>query len=585
MYSHVVNLEEGQTFLSLYLDPGKVEYSNGSLAGNTSARSGNGETKTLGQVPTPLTIAHLMARWVASSKPAAVLDPAAGLGSLLYACAELCPEAQLVGVERDDETFERAKNTAPKGAKLVLADYLFSEAGQFPAIIANPPYVKSQRLEYSEAEWRYFDERFGMRLDRLTNLYAIFLLKIWDDLAPGGRAAVLLPAEFLNANFGVQIKARILSEMKPAGLVVFAPELNLFPDALTTSAIIFLERSQSKNGVIHAIKASSVADAEAFVGELLGGNKLPAASKWHDLRAFAPEQKWLNVLLEDSPSPEVHQLTKTIGDYFQCRRGIATGANDYFCLNRAMLREHRLGEQHVESCVTKATDASGMVFTAKHLASLAAADRRCYLLNPRTTGVELDDYLRTGELLGIPQRHLPSHRPVWYRPENRAVAEIWVAVFSRETVKFILNRSSAKNLTCFHGLYARESSAHLAPLLVLFLNSSWGRIAFSQVNRFYGDGLNKLEPKDVEAMPCPAFPPQSAEQAQQLTARLIELELLPEVERRVTMNKLVAELLNLSFSASCEPTAKAAKPFAPLPHPKKTPRRVAPQKRRAAQVL
>lgn len=154
-------------------------------------------------------------------------------------------------------------------------------------------------------------------------------------------------------------------------------------------------------------------------------------------------------------------------------------------------------------------------------------------------GDSLDAYLQTGMDLGIHQRHLPSHRPVWYLPEKRGVAEIWVAVFSREMVKFILNTSGAKNLTCFHGLYARVGNANLAPLLTVFLNSSWGRVSFSQVNRFYGDGLNKLEPKDVADMPCPSLPEQSAAQAEKLIERLIELEKLPNSERTRELDVLV----------------------------------------------
>ena len=140
---------------------------------------------------------------------------------------------------------QRAKATAPRGAKLILADYLKSNAGLFDGIIANPPYVKAHRLDYSEKDWRYFEERLGTPLDRLTNLYALFLLKIWEDLAPSGRAAVILPAEFLNANFGEEIKERLVRAIRPVALVVFAPSLNLFKDALTTSAIVFLDKARS----------------------------------------------------------------------------------------------------------------------------------------------------------------------------------------------------------------------------------------------------------------------------------------------------------------------------------------------------
>ena len=518
-----------------------VGWANRAAAGEEWAR----ETKRMGQVPTPPAVASLMARWVMSAEPESVLDPAAGLGHLLHACADLRRDVKLVAVERDEGTFQLAKRTAPQGTTLVLADYLFAESGQFKGIIANPPYVKSQRLDYTEAQWRSFDARFGGPLDRLTNLYAIFLLKIWDDLAPGGRAAVLLPAEFMNANFGEEIKERLMRTMRPAGVIVFASELNLFAEALTTSAILFLERGGARDQPVNAMKACSLEEAAAFVDKLLGKPATISAQSLHDLRAFDARDKWLNKLLEDAPSKVVHHLTHKIGDYFQCRRGIATGANDFFCLNESLLREHRLTQKHVEPCVTKATDADGLVFTAQKLARLVTADRRCYLLSPRINGAALDSYLRTGRMLGIHERHLPSHRPLWYQPENRAAADVWVAVFSRETVKFILNLSGAKNLTCFHGLYARNGQTGLAPLLVLFLNSSWGRIAFSQVNRFYGDGLNKLEPKDVEAMPCPALPAQTTGQAQQLTERLLELEAVPGDERRRILDGLVVEMLGL----------------------------------------
>jgi len=577
-----MKLRQGQTFLSLYSEPGRVETAAGDVGLSFTEQTLERNTRTLGQVPTPEPVAALMARWVMSGHPGTVLDPASGPGALLHACREVSATAQLVGVERDVATMQQAKRTAPRGTKLILADYLFSESGMFPAIIANPPYVKSQRMDYSEPDWRYFEERFGLRLDRLTNLYALFLLKIWDDLAPGGRAAVLLPAEFLNANFGRQIKERLLKDMRPAGMVVFAPQLNLFADALTTSAIIFLERGRAKDSPCPAIRAATLADAELFVKRLLHPKRAVSLPGEHDLRQFDPTQKWLNVLLAEAPSPHAARLTHRVGDYFRCSRGIATGANDYFTLSHSMLRAHRLTPDHVEHCITKATDAAGLVFTAEKLEALARADRRCFLLNPQSNGAGLNAYLRAGEEQGIPQRHLPSHRPVWYLPENRAAAEILVAVFSREKVKFILNTSGAKNLTCFHGLYARDAKANPAPLLTLFLNSSWGRVAFAQVNRFYGDGLNKLEPKDVEDMPCPPLPPQIPAQAKSLTRQLCELERLPDVLRGEAIDALVSELLSLPAIPPPAFKAGAGEPAARPPDPPKSLRRAAPRRHRAA---
>jgi hypothetical protein len=100
--------EGGQTFLSLYLDPGRVEYADGCADGASSTEVWTGETRLLGQVPTPPSVASLMARWVMSAKPEIVLDPAAGLGNLLHACAKFRASAKLVGVERDEVTFQQA---------------------------------------------------------------------------------------------------------------------------------------------------------------------------------------------------------------------------------------------------------------------------------------------------------------------------------------------------------------------------------------------------------------------------------------------------------------------------------------------
>jgi adenine-specific DNA-methyltransferase len=551
-----MKLRDNQSFLSLYYEPNAVEVATGESDSFAAAESWQRETKQMGQVATPEPVAAVMAKWVMSPKPRIVLDPAAGLGGLLTACRQFDGRVQLVGVERDVETLQRAKTTAPRGAKLILADYLKSDAGLFDGIIANPPYVKAQRLDYSEEDWCYFEERLGTPLDRLTNLYALFLLKIWEDLASGGRAAVILPAEFLNANFGHEIKERLLRAIQPVGIAIFASSLNVFADALTTSAIVLLEKGRAIKEPIWARLAESVEDAEAFVAGLLAGRISTAGNGLIDLAALNPKDKWLNLLLNGATERAPVRFAKRVGDYFNCRRGIATGANDFFCLSRAEMREHHLTETHVEPCITKATDADGLVFTSKKLDVLVTRDRRCFLLNPSRNGQNLTRYLELGEQQGIPKRHLPSHRPVWYLPENRAVADIWAAVFSRESVKFILNTSGAKNLTCFHGLYAKAGCENLPPLMTLFLNSSDGRRAFSQVNRFYGDGLNKLEPKDVEDMPCPVMPKLSQAEADELTCKLADLESLTMDERTASIDELAAHY----FTANARPKESALLP-------------------------
>lgn len=534
-----MKIKNSQSFLSLYYEPGAVEIATGDVEGEGRWK---GDTKLLGQVETPMAVAQLMARWVMSASPTTILDPAAGRGSLLHACRAMNADAQLVGVERDAAALRIAKDEAPRGTKLILADYVLADAGQFEGIISNPPYVKAHRLEYTDSDWRYFEERFGTPLDRFTNLYALFLLKIWEDLARKGRAAVILPSEFLNANFGEEIKERLVRTLRPAGVAIFSPVLNLFANALTTSAIVFLQKGYARSAV-RGKKVESLEQANAFVSHLLGEAAENEHCSYTDLAELHPRDKWLNQFFHNSASSGHKLFDRRVGDYFKCSRGIATGANNFFCFSASDLRKHNLDVTHVEPCLTKAGDADGLLFSRENFMSLAAADRRCYLLNPKDVDSRLKDYLALGEQQGIAVRHLPRHRPNWYLPEKRAVADIWVAVFSRDNVKFILNTSGAKNLTCFHGLYAKPGSEFTAPLLTLFLNSSWGQEAFEQVNRFYGDGLNKLEPKDVEDMSCPELPRMSRDDADAIVGELSQLGAIPADQRRPKIDALLLKCL------------------------------------------
>jgi hypothetical protein len=82
-------------------------------------------------------------------------------------------------------------------------------------------------------------------------------------------------------------------------------------------------------------------------------------------------------------------------------------------------------------------------------------------------------------------------------------------------------------------------------LMTLFLNSSGGRYSFSQVNRFYGDGLNKLEPKDVEDMPCPTMPKVCQQEVKELILKLALIEKLPKTEQRASIDKLAASYFEI----------------------------------------
>jgi adenine-specific DNA-methyltransferase len=509
------------------------------------------KVRDLGQVATPRIVAVAMASWVMAAKPSRVLDPAMGLGNLLQACRELSSSASLEGVEIDPDILAEAHRTAPAGTRLIGADYLKLKTGPFNGIIANPPYIKASRQGFTSADWEYLDDLLGVSLDRLTNVYALFLLKIWHDLAPKGRAAVLVPAEFFNANYGGPIKRQLLRRIRPAATLVFDPGVTIFPNALTTTALLLLEKSPVHRIVLPALKIDRIQDLAPIVGAFSHEDRLhpPQAGSVTDLSGLSADDKWLNRILGHHGD---HQsFTHRIGDFFRCSRGIATGANEYFCLRPSEIGAHGLAQSDFTPCVTKAPDVAGLVFDQSSWHKLTTADCRCWLLTPRDVSPAMRRYLGVGESSGIASRFLPSHRPVWYLPENRAPAAAWVAVFSRENLKCVVNQTPTLHLTCFHGIYARPGVDADVARLVLFLNSSLGRTAIRRSHRYYGAGLNKLEPKDVESIPCPSLVVEDASSDRAaLVARLLEIEKLPATEQSLAIDALAERIFGVTAPAA-----------------------------------
>lgn len=145
------------------------------------------------------------------------------------------------------------------------ADFLNADIpDRFDAIVANPPYVRHHEAKISETVWQRFDRQFDVRLDRRTNIYALFLLKIMSLLSPRGRAAVITPSEFLNADFGVKVKRLLLANRAYRGFIAFDHAVNVFDGVLTTACISVFDAAAKDDRVTMVRIANGDRLAEAF---------------------------------------------------------------------------------------------------------------------------------------------------------------------------------------------------------------------------------------------------------------------------------------------------------------------------------
>ena len=444
--------------------------------------------KRFAQFFTPEAIADFMACWVLDGrKKMDVLEPAFGLGAFSRSLFKQNPKVRVVGYEADETIYNyAAENVAQAGSDVLLynEDYLrASWKDKYDGIICNPPYLKFH--DYDNASLvPLVNEQLGIRLNGFTNLYTLFLLKSISQLRDGGRMAYIVPSEFLNSDYGVEVKRALLRSGVLRHVVVVDFTQCAFDDALTTACILLCH----KDGSLSEVRFSHVSD----VGQLQAS--LADYSTWA-ADQLKPETKWKQYY-EGARSADYRHLVP-FSTFAKVSRGIATGANDYFTFRESKKELYGIPERCLMRCVCHSTDVHGLFFTDDDFQRLSHSDKAVYLFNGCADGADehVREYISLGEETGADKRYLTASRKPWYAIENRKPSPIWVSVFNRKGLRFVRNIAGVSNLTTFHCVY----DAGVVDIDVLFgyLVTNVSKEIFMDNSRQYGNGLVKFEPNDL----------------------------------------------------------------------------------------
>lgn len=458
--------------------------------------------KAFGQFFTPPDIAGIMADWISGCRPATILDPAVGPGVLLLEAHRRNPSARLVGIDIDENPARLARQRLQPSDRFEIRveDFLKSQEFEgFDAITCNPPYVRHHRLKYDEDVYRAASAVIPS-VSRTANLYVLFVASIWKSLNPGGRASVLIPADWLNANYGVALKKFLVESGSVRRILYFTNDFDLFADALTTAVLLMIEKTSSGSVTeVVAVSHASREDLRSLGQEVIPS--FPGASAFRvDLRDLDVNDKWDRVLRGTRvEKPDNWVLLETLG---KTKRGIATGANKYFHLSNSDLVTRGLSKTRTRPCVGKASDVQGLTFGEDDVVRLSTTSR-FFLLDLDDSVSEDRAYLEEGLRQGLPDRFLMASRKRWWDQEQREPAPFWVGVFGRDGIRFVRNRTSTTNLTCFHCLYVSGLDDAQLDAMCALLNSGYVQRINESSERAYGGGLRKVEPRDLLRMSVP----------------------------------------------------------------------------------
>jgi len=504
-----------------YSDDFEIEYTN-----TTDAKC----RRALGQFFTPFEVAAFMSEWLLSGpgNDLNILDPAAGFGIFERAIHlqnnEMGKKLSFDLWEIDEKIAEALtliiQDMGITG-DLVVGDFLSGEwSVRYDGIIANPPYSKHHHIEDKSKVYQDIRVHTFFKFSIQTNIYCWFLVKALNLLADGGRLAFIIPSEFQNANYGEKVKSYLLETGLIRSLINVDFRESVFDSALTTSIIVLAEKSEEKFDSIDFYNLKSVSDLSTLSDFL---SRYP--KKTYQVSDLDPAVKWRNYFIGTT---KTHANSKLVpfSKYGRFKRGIATGANNYFTLTDEEAVAYKLPEECLIPCITKASYARDMVFTSGDFDELVETGKRVYLFDGERSSVPpVVEYIQRGEREGISARFLTRHRSPWYELEKRGISKIWVSVFGRKRLKFVWNESDCINLTCFHAFYPTGEGEKFFRILFLFLNTRFASELLDKEKREYGNGLEKYEPNDINKSLVVDFnclPDDELEELDQMQAELFE---------------------------------------------------------------
>src|SRR5271165_282118 len=408
-----------------------------------------------GQVPTPEPIALRMVQRLfrdRTRKPSQILDPCVGPCTFPKALAGAgvlhnLDELSLIDIDptmlAESSEWARSRGLKFSGE---CGDYIEMEpAREYDYAILNPPYVRQEWLSRKEQYSTWFRERYALRVPGTSNLYVYFVIKVLEELRPGGRLACILYDSWQSTRFGAWFADLLEGE---CDYVAMEPEANQpFHGRLIDATIIYAEKRRARKGT--GSRSSS------------------------------------NICLRTGPLSTVQGFS-LITNAFQTRRGLRLKQADFFLCDAATAARCK-----ATPFVKKVGKFGGYIVPEDHPEAallLTAGERK--------PAIRAELQRRLAEAQKVPRNNVSILTWFRERPESWMVhrpaphADIVFNYYIRHRPKHILNPHYAYSDN-FYGLTAHERISTLAWVAVL--NSAATCIEILCRARNQGNGLAKVQ--------------------------------------------------------------------------------------------
>jgi adenine-specific DNA-methyltransferase len=472
--------------------------------------------KLRGGYYTPDDLATFLCEWVLEIEPKRILEPSCGDGVFLSAIRRAggSEDLTVTAIELDGVEAAKAKKRASevglKSSKFHSADFLSwalqrtgKADGTFDAVIGNPPFVRYQYLPepFQQKAEQVFRE-LGLPFTKHTNAWVPFILASMRMLRPGGRLAMVVPAEIIHVMHAQSLRSYLAKECRR--LVIIDPEKLWFDGTLQGAVLLLAEKRKDEQDHAEGLGIYEVKDREflrmkpsAVFAAPQSINGKTVAGKW--TRALL-DKETRDLVDEVADHQEVHRFV----DVADVKVGIVTGANKFFLVTDDVVAENGL-ERWAHPMFGRSGHCRGIIYDKKqHAANAKVGNPTNFLWFPDDEPLRYKksrNYIVGGEDDSLNTRFKCRIRSPWFAVPSVYATEIGMLKRSHDLPRLISNRIGA--YTTDTAYRVRTLNGMSGDKLVSCFINSLTSLSAELEGRHYGGGVLELVPSEIEKLLLP----------------------------------------------------------------------------------